>query len=143
MFARVIGPFLAAIAIVAAVRAPDMATLLAQFTAGAVWPWVTGAFILLGGISIVAFHQYWRGPAEVIISALGWLLVVRGVVLLAFPSAFAAMANRMIGWSATLMTMYVVLALIGLYLTFVGWLPAKSEKIGRAAQASTDLPRAA
>ncbi len=60
MFARVIGPFVAAIAIIAALRGSEMTALLAQFTASAVWPWVTGAFVLLGGIAVVAFHQYWR-----------------------------------------------------------------------------------
>lgn len=143
MFARVLGPFVAAVAIIVAVRAPDMATLLAQFTASAVWPWVTGSFILLGGISIVAFHQYWRGAAEVIVSVLGWLLVVRGVALLAFPSAFASMADRMIGWSGTLMAVYIVMAVIGFYLTFVGWMPAKSEKAGPAKHDPADFPRAA
>lgn len=144
MFARVVGPFVAAFAIIVAVRASDMATLLAQFTASAVWPWVTGSFILLGGISIVAFHQYWRTPAEVIVSVLGWLLVVRGVFLVAFPATFASMADRMIGWHGTLMTMYIVMAIVGLYLTFIGWMPVKSEQTdGVDHDAAPDLPRAA
>src|SRR5690349_24590525 len=80
MFARVLGPYIATVAIIVSVRGPDTAVLLAQFTASAVWPWVTGAFILLGGIAIVAFHQYWRSPAGVVVSVLRWLLVVRGEI---------------------------------------------------------------
>jgi hypothetical protein len=75
MFARVLGPFFTIVAIIVALRAPDMRQLLSEFTASDVWPWVTGAYILMGGIAIVAFHQLWRGTAAIIVSVLGWLLV--------------------------------------------------------------------
>jgi hypothetical protein len=143
MFARVLGPFFAVIATTVAARAPHMAALLAQFTASDVWPWVVGAFILMGGIAIVAFHQYWRSPAAVIVSVLGWLLVVRGVFLLAFPEAFASLANRMIGAAGAWQAAYIIMALIGLYLTFVGWMPASSQVHDNVSHATRDLPRAA
>lgn len=143
MFARVLGPFFAVIAITVAVRAPDMATLLAQFTASKVWPWVMGAFILMGGIAIIAFHQYWRSPAAVIVSVLGWLLVARGVFLLAFPEAFASLANRMIGAVGAWQAAYIIMGLIGLYLTYVGWAPASLKRLGNVHHTTRDLPRAA
>ena len=97
MFARVLGPFFTIAATVVILRSPDMRQLLSEFTASDVWPWVTGASILMGGIAIVAFHQVWRGPAAIIVSVLGWLFVARGIFLLAFPDAFASVANRVIG----------------------------------------------
>lgn len=143
MFARVLGPFFVVIATIVVLRAPDMATLLAQFTATEVWAWVTGAFILMGGIAIVAFHQYWRSPAAVIVSVLGWLLVVRGVVLLAFPAAFASLANRMIGAVVAWQAAYIVMALIGLYLSYVGWMPASHNKLDNVYRTIEDRPHAA
>ena len=143
MFARVMGPFIVVIAVVAAVRASEMATLLAQFTASAVWPWVTGAFILLGGIAVVAFHQSWRTPAAAIVSALGWLLVIRGAILLAFPAAFASMADSMIGWHGVVISIYVVMAIAGLYLSYVGFTPVRSDAVDEPERVPGDLPRAA
>ena len=110
MFARVLGPFFTIVAIAVAVRAPDMRHLLSEFTASDVWPWVTGAFILMGGIAIVAFHQFWRGAAAIIISVLGWALVARGIILLAFPDVFASLADRMIGAVGVWQAVYVVMA---------------------------------
>ena len=81
--------------------------LLSEFTASDVWPWVTGAFILMGGIAIVAFHQLWRGAAAIIVSVLGWLLVVRGIILIAFPDIFASLADRMIGAVGAWKAVYV------------------------------------
>ncbi len=127
MFARVLGPFFTIVAIVVAVRAPHMRDLLSEFTSSEVWPWVTGAFILMGGIAIVAFHQFWQGPAAVIVSVLGWLLVVRGILLIAFPDVFASLADRMIGAVGAWKAVYVVMALVGLYLTYVGWKPVRKE----------------
>src|ERR1700757_3396716 len=73
MFARVMGPFLVVVTTTAIARATDMRTLLAEFRANSVWPWVTGAFVLLSGLVVVALHQYWRGAAAIIVSLLGWL----------------------------------------------------------------------
>ena len=84
-FSRVLGPFLVIVDVAAVARASDMQTLLSQFEANSLWTFVTGAFILLFGLIIVAAHQYWRGAAAIIVSLLGWLIVLRGLLLVAFP----------------------------------------------------------
>lgn len=86
MFARVLGPFFAIVAVIVAFRADDMRPLLSEFTASDVWPWVMGAFGLMGGLAIVAFHQIWRGPAAIIVSVLGWVLIARGISCSHFPT---------------------------------------------------------
>lgn len=143
MFARVLGPFFTIIAIVVALRSPHMRQLLTEFTASDVWPWVMGAFILMGGIAIVAFHQVWRGPAAIIVSVLGWLLVARGIFLLAFPDTFASVANRVIGAVGVWQAVYVVIAIIGLYLSYVGWKPEREAQKGTDIQINIDFPHAA
>jgi len=104
---------------------------------------VAGAFTLVGGLIIVAVHQCWRGAPAVIVSATGWLLALRGLFLLAFPTAFMSMASSVLGASALWRTVCVCFALIGLYLTYVGWKPAPSRSISQAARSTRDLPRAA
>ena len=143
MFARVLGPFFTIVAIVIAARTPDMRRLLLEFTTSSVWPWVTGAFILMGGIAIIAFHQIWRGPAAIIVSALGWLLLARGIFLLAFPDVFASVADRVIGAVGVWQTVYAVMVLVGLYLTYVGWRPTPKGLQGNEARVDIDSPHAA
>lgn len=123
MFARVLGPFLIVVPLTAALRAPQMRSLLADFGDNPLWPWVVGSFVLLLGLVVVALHSSWRSPAAVIISALGWLLVLRGVLLMAFPAAFMSAASAVIGAGMLWRIGYVGLALGGLYLTVVGWWP--------------------
>ncbi len=143
ILARILGPYLTIVAVVIVVRTPHMRNLLTEFTESVVWPWVTGGFILLGGIAIVASHQRWRGLASIIVSVLGWVLVARGIFLLAFPETFASLANRTIDAAGVWRGVVVVLGIVGLYLTYVGWRPQTSEHQAAAEHPSAEPPRAA
>lgn len=142
MFARVLGPFFTIVPIIVAARATDMRAMLTEFTASTVWPWVAGAFILMGGIAIIAFHQIWRGAAAIIVSVMGWVLAARGIFLMAFPDTFASVANRVIDATAVWQAAFAVFALIGLYLTYVGWRPQPTDSQADL-EISIDSPRAA
>jgi hypothetical protein len=143
MFSRVLGPLLVIVDATAVARASYMQTLLSQFEANSLWTWVTGAFILLFGLIVVAGHQYWHGAAAIIVSLLGWLITLRGLLLFAFPQAFVSLANRMIGAQASWVAACIVFALVGLYLTYVGWAPVPNRPKSQAAQSTPDLHQAA
>lgn len=121
MFARVLGPFLTITSSVVIFRASEIESFAAEFTSSAVWPWVMGAFGLMGGIAIVAFHQQWRDPAAILISALGWILVARGFLLLAFPDVVGTAVDRSLGGSAVWLVVCIGFVVAGLYLTYVGY----------------------
>jgi hypothetical protein len=143
LFARMLGPFLVIVDAAAVARANDMQTLLSQFEANSLWTWVTGAFILLFGLAVVAAHPYWRGPAATIVSLLGWLITLRGLLLFAFPQAFVSVANSMIGAQAWWVAACVVFGLVGLYLTYVGWGPLPDRSKTQAPGSTPDLRHAA
>jgi hypothetical protein len=143
MFARVIGPFLVIVTVTAVGRASRMRTLLAEFDANSVWPWVTGALLLLSGLIVIALHQNWRGAAAIIVSLLGWMTTLKGLFLLAFPQTYISAANTAVDGVTWWRTGFVVVALVGLYLTFIGWAPAPSRPDTRADRSTPDLPRAA
>lgn len=141
-FARVLGPFLTVVSAVVLARAADMKTLLDAFTADPVWPWAVGALLLMGGIAIVAAHSYWRTPAAVVISVLGWIAIVRGFVLLAFPAAFTSIADRTIGAVGAWEALYAIMIPIGLYLTVVGWSHMSNAKQRSTSNAASGVPHA-
>ncbi|WP_249025621.1 hypothetical protein [Mycobacterium branderi] len=142
MFARVLGPFLVVVDVTALARASDMRGLLSDFEANSLWTWVTGAFILLFGLIVVAAHQYWRGAPAIIVSLLGWLIALRGLILLAFPKAFVSLANSMIDAQGWWMTACAAFGVVGLYLTYVGWMPVSGPE-SRAPSSAANLRRAA
>jgi hypothetical protein len=143
MFARVLGPFLVIITTTTVARTSDMRALLSEFGANSVWSFVTGAFILLSGLVVVALHQYWRGAAAVMVSVLGWLTALKGFFLMAFPHTYISFANSALNATTWWHAGFVVFGLIGLYLTYVGWGPAPSRPTAQTASSTPDLPRAA
>jgi hypothetical protein len=143
MFARVMGPFLVVVTTTAIARATDMRTLLAEFRANSVWPWVTGAFVLLSGLVVVALHQYWRGAAAIIVSLLGWLTTLKGFLLMALPQTYLSFARTAVDAGTTWRAGFIVMALVGLYLTYIGWIPARRRPTAQPASSTSDLPHAA
>ena len=142
-FARVLGPLLTIVSIAAVARASEMPALIADLDANALWSWVAGAFVLVGGLVMIALHSYWRDPAAITVSILGWLVALRGLLMLAFPKAFISMVNSVMSvgglWSAAC----IGFAGVGLYLTYVGWMPASRQSASSAQGAIPDLPRTA
>ncbi len=128
MFARVLGPYLTIVPITVAVRGSYMRELFTEFKANPMWPWLYGAILLMGGIFIIAFHQYWRSPAAIIVSAVGWFFLIRGVLLLTVPRAYDAAGDAIYnsGMSVAIWVLFAGLASAGLYLTYVGWKPERS-----------------
>ncbi len=142
-FARVLGPFFIILAATTVARVSAMRRLLSDFEANAAWPWVTGAFLLLISLVIIALHQYWRGTAAITVSAVGWLLALRAVLLVAFPNTFLAVADAAIGMVALWVSVDILFGLVGVYLAYVGWRPAPSQPAPQAETSTPELPRAA
>lgn len=143
MFARVMGPYLAVVAFSAAVRPHDMRTMLAGFESDPLWAWSIGAFILLSGLVVIALHPYWRGAPAVLVSGLGWLVAIKGLALVIASHWYYSLADSAIGSPGWWRTGAVLEVLIGLYLAYVGWMPARDRPVSRTASPAADLPRAA
>jgi hypothetical protein len=125
MFARALGPYFAIVPTTVAIRGSYMQTLFTEFKANPIWPWLFGAILLMFGLVIIAFHQYWRSPAAIIVSVVGWFLAIRRVILLTVPQAYDAAGNAIYssGAIAAVRVLAICLGLAGLYLTYVGWKP--------------------
>ncbi len=143
LFARVMGPFLVIVTATAVARASDMSPLLKEFRSNSLWSWVTGAFVLLTGLVVIALHQYWQGAAAAIVSLLGWLTALKGFFLMAFPQTYLSFASAAVDAVTWWRLGFIVMALVGLYLTFIGWVPAPSRPSAHAESAAPDVPRAA
>ena len=121
-FARVIGPWLVIVPGIIVLRAPDMGALAAGFFENPALVWFGGAFLLFGGLLIIAFHQYWSSAAAVLISLLGWVVRVRWLILLAVPQIYEGASAASKGATSVVRVGFAVLVLIGLYLTYAGWI---------------------
>jgi len=123
-FARVIGPFVAIATVIIAIRLPDLTGLLDDLFANQVLPWMLGATMLLAGLIVIAFHQYWRGLTAVLISLFGWFVALRGLAMMAVPSAVESGAGDTLaspGVLAVARIFFLFMTAVGLWLTYAGW----------------------
>ena len=127
-FARIIGPWLVIAPGIIVLRAPDMGALASEFFKSELFVWFAGALVLFAGLSILAFHQYWSSVAAVLISLFGWILALRGLVLMAAPQLYERAASSMDAIPLVRL-IFGVLVAVGFYLTYVGWLakPARQR----------------
>lgn len=125
-FARVIGPFLVIVPGIIMVRAPDTGPALTDFFANAALAWIMGGLLLFSGLLIIAHHQYWSSLAAILVSLFGWYLALRGVVLLAAPQLIESAAGAAMNMMPIVRIGFGLLFLIGLWLTFVGWIAKPS-----------------
>lgn len=129
-FARVIGPFVVAATLIVAIRLPDLTGLLDDLFGNSVLPWILGAMMLVCGLVVIAFHQYWYNPTAIAISIFGWFVALRGLALMAFPSAIESGAGDTLANPGLLLgarVFFLVLTLVGLWLTYAGWFSGRAR----------------
>jgi hypothetical protein len=78
----------------------------------------------MAGLMVIAFHQYWYSVTAVLISSFGWFVALRGLTLMAFPSAIETGAGDTLSSPGLLVAtriFFLLLTVMGLWLTYVGW----------------------
>jgi hypothetical protein len=104
-------------------RAPEMdPSLVSAFFENGALVWIVGGLLLFGGLIIIAHHQYWSSAAAILISLFGWFLALRGLALLTMPQLYQRAATGALGALPLVRIGFGALVLIGLWLTFVGWI---------------------
>lgn len=70
-------------------------------------------------------------------------MVLRGVLLLAFPDTFMSIANHTIGAETLWRILFGGVTIVGLYLTYFGWIARQKGTAAQAPGSIPDLHRAA
>jgi uncharacterized protein YjeT (DUF2065 family) len=58
--------------------------------------WLVGAFAFAVGALVVTIHNRWTDPLAMIVTFAGWAALAEGLVLLAYPAAWLALARPML-----------------------------------------------
>ena len=94
---------------------PEMITQVAQNYAII---FLSGALSLLAGVAIVRVHNVWTGGWPVIITILGWLLIVGGLARMWFPHRASEIAASFGENPTFFLVTGVVLLALGAFLSF-------------------------
>ena len=75
------------------------------------------------GLAIVYFHNRWTGGWSVVVTVMGWLSLIVGLIRMIFPMQIAAMASKLApAPGGMLIAIGVVFLLIGGFLSFKAYI---------------------
>ena len=95
--------------------------MVEEFTESPALRYLGGMLALFFGLFILNFNNAWTADWTVIITIIGWLSVVKGVLLIVFPNVYLQFTNWMRMGDAMMRYMGIIYLLLGLFLTFKGF----------------------
>jgi hypothetical protein len=116
--AGLIGPTLVAIAAAMLANLGSFPELAQQMSRDAGLIFVSGILLFVAGVAIVRTHNVWAGGWPVLVTVLGWLAVVGGLVRMFFPSRAAAIAASIGPRTGLIAAAAVVFLLLGGFLSY-------------------------
>jgi hypothetical protein len=120
--ARLFGLGVTIIAVWMLVDEPDLGAFVPQLVHDRPATFLLALMCLVSGLAVVLGHQVWSGGiAPVLVTLVGWLLLLRGLVLLFLPpNLLESVADALVGAGWLYLAGAVALGL-GLILTYAGF----------------------
>ena len=120
--AALLGPTLVATAAMVLANLDTMPTLIEGMAQNPMLVVLAGYAAFVPGLAIVYFHNRWTGGWPVVVTLMGWLSLVVGLIRMIFPTQIAAMASKLApAPGGALIAIGVVFLLIGGFLSFKGY----------------------
>ncbi len=121
MIAGLIGPTLVAIGAAILLNFGSFPALAEQVSRDPALIFLSGILLFVAGIAIVRAHNIWAGGWPVLVTILGWLAVLGGLLRMLFPTRFAAIAAGVGQSTGLIIAVTVVLLVLGAFLSFKGY----------------------
>lgn len=82
--------------------------------------YVGGLLALIIGFALVTFHNEWVKSWEVLVTIIGWLALIKGISLLAFPSKSLELSKSMTK-AKNVSTLSIIVIVVGLVFGYFGF----------------------
>ena len=119
--ARLTGPFLVVIGVGVLLNEANYAAMITEAAHSPTLIYLSGLLTLPLGLAILNVYRAWTADWRVIVTILGWLLAIGGVIRIVLPQFTATLATTLYSTSAGLMVFAVVVLVLGGYLSFEGY----------------------
>ncbi len=119
--AKLVGPLLLVAGLATAFNPGLLRQVGQEFLDSAALLFTAGIAALLLGLSVVATHNIWVAGWPVIITIIGWIAVVAGVVRILFPGTARAFGRKMLANTGLLRTIAGIDIILGAFLMFQGY----------------------
>jgi len=119
--ARLIGPLFLVMGLGMMAEPDTVRALSAEFLSNLSLIYLAGMLALVAGLAIVNAHNLWVADWRVIITILGWLSVIGGVIRLLFPAQVQSLGTGMISNPHAMIVGGVIVLVLGAILSWVAY----------------------
>ena len=116
--AGLIGPTLAAIALGVLLNLASFPALAEQVSREPALIFLSGVLLFVAGLAIVRVHNVWSGGWPVLVTILGWLALISGLIRILLPTKLAEMAAGFGQNTGLITASAIVLLVVGGFLSF-------------------------
>lgn len=117
--AKVMGLFMLIISLILLINFHKFPKLVKAFTKNTLLVFISGFPAVLLGLLIVLTHNVWTNDPRWIITLIGWLILIKGVLRISMPEKVASIAARIS--PRGLFVMLLLILLVGAYLALFGF----------------------
>jgi uncharacterized membrane protein len=121
LIARLAGPLFVVIGVGILLNEPVYSAMIAEAVRSPILVYLSGIASLLAGLAVLNAHRAWTADWRVIVTVLGWLCVVGGILRIALPRLTVSLATTIYSGPAAMMTAGAVVLILGGYLGFEGY----------------------
>ena len=126
--ARLIGPTFVAIALGMLINLGMYESMIAQALHPGVLFYLSGLLSLLAGLAIVNLHNKWELDWRVIITVLGWLMTIGGIMRIVLPQFAVVVGSTIYSGRASTIVAALVVGTLGAFLNFKGYVPPRPRR---------------
>lgn len=119
--ARLLGPVFLAIGLAVLANRPAFRALGKEVLRSHALIYLFGTLDLVGGLALVLVHNVWVLDWRVLITLLGWIGIVRGLVRIFFPQRIMKFGTRMLRSQGVFVYGAIVTLAIGAVLSYFGY----------------------
>jgi hypothetical protein len=119
--ARLLGPLFVVISVGMLANQAVYHAMIAEFLRSDGLIYLSGLASLLAGLAIVNVHNSWGTDWRLIITVLGWLMVIGGIVRIVLPRLAVSIGTTMYEPQVTIIVVAVITLLLGAFLSYKGY----------------------
>jgi hypothetical protein len=119
--AKLIGPIMLAIGACIVFNGAAFSIMVRQFLASYALIFLAGMVALTAGLAIVLAHNVWTRDWRVIVTVLGWLALIGGVLRIVAPQFVVSIGGAVFAQAVALPAIGFVVIVVGVVLAFFGY----------------------
>jgi len=119
--ARLIGPLFIVLGVGILINQSVYTDMIGQAVLIPVVIYLSGLLAFTGGVAMLNGYHAWTADWRVIVTILGWIMVIAGIVRIVLPAVSAVLAISLYSGSSAMPIVAVIVLLVGAFLCYHGY----------------------